>query len=41
VYPEGLTRHLQLVLAGLVLVVNVLVYALVLSRGKASRRTVD
>ncbi|MEW6426931.1 MAG: DUF2784 domain-containing protein [Thermodesulfobacteriota bacterium] len=32
VYPEGLTREVQLVLGGLVLAVNLLVYGLILRR---------
>lgn len=43
IYPDGLTRDVQLVLAGLVLAVNVTVYALVLGRRRllpaASRRS--
>jgi hypothetical protein len=39
VYPEELTRNMQLVLGGLVLVVNALVYAAVLGRmGQTSSR---
>jgi hypothetical protein len=33
-YPAGLTRNLQLVLGGLVLVLNVAVYAFVLARAR-------
>jgi hypothetical protein len=39
IYPEALTRELQLVLAGLVLVVNVAVYAYVLTRLKKAEST--
>jgi hypothetical protein len=40
VYPEGLTRDLRLVLAGLVVAVNTLVYGLLLRRARdASKRT--
>lgn len=39
IYPDGLTRELQLALAGTVVVVNVAVYSWVLwRRGKASSR---
>jgi hypothetical protein len=36
-YPDGLTRHVQFVLGGLVLLVNVTIYAWVLWRGRQSR----
>src|SRR5262249_10631161 len=36
-YPEGLTRALQVALAALVVVVNVLLYALVVHRTRADR----
>ncbi len=39
VYPAGLTRELQLVLGAVVLVVNVAVYAWVIRRWRARRRT--
>jgi hypothetical protein len=39
VYPEALTRDVQIALGGLVLIVNVLVYAWIVGRG--IRRTVS
>jgi hypothetical protein len=39
IYPEALTREMQFVLAGLVLVVNVAVYAYVLTRLKKAGST--
>jgi hypothetical protein len=39
IYPEALTRELQFVLAGLVVVVNVAVYAYVLTRLKKADLT--
>ena len=39
IYPDGLTRNVQLVLAGVVLVVNVAVYAWVI--GRRNRRPTD
>jgi hypothetical protein len=37
VYPEGLTRELQVVIAVIVLVVNAGVYAVVIRRGRGAR----
>jgi len=37
VYPEGLTRELQLIIAAVVLVVNAVVYAVVIRRWRTSR----
>jgi hypothetical protein len=37
IYPEGLTRELQIVIAVIVLVVNAGVYAVVIRRGRADR----
>lgn len=38
IYPAGLTRHVQLVLAGLVIAINVTIYAMILLRKKTARR---
>ncbi len=38
IYPAGLTRHVQLVLAGLVVTVNVIIYAMILLRKSRARR---
>ena len=37
IYPEGLTRELQIVIAIIVLVVNAGLYAVVIRRGRAAR----
>ena len=37
IYPAGLTRNIQLVLAGLVIAVNVIIYATIVLRKKAVR----
>jgi predicted tellurium resistance membrane protein TerC len=38
IYPAGLTRHVQLVLAGLVVAVNVIIYAAVLLHKRKARQ---
>jgi hypothetical protein len=38
IYPDGLTRETQIVLAGLVMLVNVTVYGLVLKRRSGRKR---
>jgi hypothetical protein len=38
IYPAGLTRHVQLVLAGLVVAVNIIIYAKILMRNRATRQ---
>jgi hypothetical protein len=38
IYPAGLTRNVQFILAGLVVAVNVIIYASILLRKKASQR---
>ena len=38
IYPAGLTRHVQLVLAGLVVSVNAIIYATILLRKSRARR---
>jgi len=38
IYPAGLTRHVQLVLAGLVVTVNAIIYATILLRKSRARR---
>jgi predicted tellurium resistance membrane protein TerC len=40
IYPAGLTRHVQLVLAGLVVAINVIIYATILLRKRKARRPV-
>ncbi len=37
IYPAGLTRHVQLMLAGLVVAANVTIYATILMRKRSSR----
>lgn len=39
IYPDGLTRETQIVLAGLVVLINVVVYGLVLKRRSGRKRT--
>lgn len=38
IYPEGLTREVQWALAGLVLAVNAVAYAMIFRRARAARR---
>jgi hypothetical protein len=38
IYPAGLTRNLQFVLAGLVVTVNVIIYATIVVRNRLARR---
>ncbi len=38
IYPAGLTRDVQLLLAGLVVAVNVIIYAAILLRQRTARR---
>ncbi len=38
IYPAGLTRHVQLMLAGLVVVANVAIYATILLRKRKMRK---
>ncbi len=38
IYPSGLTRETQMVLGGLVLVVNVVIYGIVVRRARRARR---
>lgn len=40
IYPAGLTRNIQLVLAGLVIAVNVIIYATIVLRKKAARQKI-
>ena len=40
IYPAGLTRNIQLVLAGLVIAVNVIIYAAIVLRKKAVRQNI-
>jgi hypothetical protein len=40
IYPDGLTRGGQLVLAGLIIVVNILLYGIVLTRRRAKKKKV-
>ena len=39
IYPAGLTRHVQLMLAGLVVVANVAIYATILLRKRKMRKS--
>ncbi|ACU88555.1 DUF2784 domain-containing protein [Desulfomicrobium baculatum] len=39
IYPDGLTRETQIVLAGLVVLINAVVYGLVLKRRSGRKRT--
>jgi hypothetical protein len=38
IYPAGLTRHVQFLLAGLVIAANVIIYATILLRKRAARK---
>lgn len=40
IYPAGLTRNIQLVLAGLVIAVNVIIYATIVLRKNAVRQNI-
>lgn len=41
IYPAGLTRNIQLLLAGLVIAVNVIIYATIVLRKKAVRKKIN